>query len=133
MEEQNNKKEEEKSNNGCLIVGIVVFVIVSTVVALKDSESVANTGNCILAILGLVIAYFVGKYIYNSINKISNNSKKKTSGFGCIAAIIVGICILMGVSAFAIDFDNSYVVGIIVLVIVAIAFGIYFISQTKDN
>jgi Na+-transporting methylmalonyl-CoA/oxaloacetate decarboxylase gamma subunit len=128
------KPKEEKSNTGCLIVGVVAFIIIGIINSLKDSTSVAEIGKIILIILGLVIAYFVGKFIKNLLNNESNkNGHKKKIGINYLISVIGGFIILLGINYVGNDFDISYLVGFIFIVLSIIALGIYIYSNIESS
>ena len=140
MPEQDNNDKNKGSNIGCLIV-VILFVIGSLVVTfMKTSkEEFTEIGYFIMAIVGLVAAYFILKKVGvlgnsdASSQPETGDSENKSFLKGCL--IVLGILLFFGVVAFLFSssMELNYIVGIIAVVAFALLLGILFYRNMKDN
>ncbi len=134
------ENEKKGGNIGCLIV-VILFVIGSLVVTFMTTskEEFAEMGYFIMAIAGLVAAYFILKKVGilgssdASSRPENEDSENKSFLKGCL--IVLGLLLFFGIVAFLFSssMEVNYIVGIIAVVAFALLLGILFYRNMKDN
>ena len=118
------EKTEKNNNLGCLII-IIVWVIVSIVLAIKgeSAENFAYYGRGIIAFAGIAIGYMLIKFFRygEENNKIS-----------CIGSLVIGALVSFMTNKAIENFGLTYSIGIIAFVIIVVIMGIVFYNITKE-
>lgn len=138
--------KKKNQNIGC-IIAITIFVIAILIyLFIDDNGLIASTGESVLLIAGLVIAFFICKTLFGNNNANNENSdnnidcnetnkkqSKQKSSLGCILTGVACIVIFATVTtALTSSSSTNYIVGAIVITIVCIGLGILIYKSSKD-
>lgn len=142
--------ENNRSNNTGCIIGVIIFIIVNLVSFFEknDADSIAESGGAVLAIAGLVIAYFVCKALFGKDSNKTGNSKvsfhnatessekEKPTDKTPWGGILIGVaCIIVTVAIIGVmtsSFSINYAVGVIVVIVLASGIGYFIFNSSKD-
>ena len=138
-----------KNHNGGCIIAVVIFIIVNLINLFNNNgELIASTGQNVLLIAGLVIAYLICKALFgknnndkgiNTIDNISHNSEAKQSpnnqnSLGCILSGIACIAIFAIVTTVITSSEaTNYSVGVAIIIIICVGLGILIYNSFKDE
>lgn len=126
MEEQNfdNKEIDRKYKLGCSIAVILaLFGGVIYVFATEDRQGIAEIGSTVF--LGVVVfgAIYLAPKISNAWEKYKakNESEGKyaKNKIGCIIAVIAAIALIIAVGVLSYNFDFTYGLGVVGIVVIA--------------